>query len=69
MVDNGGRLGDIVETWGAVYPVITVLLLVIEPHVVDLLLPVRTLLLSVLLVPTTVLWTRPAMGRLRRRFR
>ena len=46
-------------TWAVVYPIITGLVLGIEPLVGDLATPLRTLILSVLMVPTMVYLAMP----------
>lgn len=51
-------------TWVVVYPLITSLLLILEPFVGSWPLPFRTLLLSAIMVPLMVLWAMPfAMAR------
>ena len=51
-------------TWISVYPIITTLLLVLEPLVGDLPVPVRTLILSALMVPIMAYAALPAVTRL-----
>ncbi len=47
-------------TWLIVYPMITVLLAILEPVVAGLALPLRTLVLSVIMVPALVYLALPA---------
>ncbi len=51
-------------TWAVAYPLITSLLLVLDPLVGNLVLPLRTLLLTALMVPIMVYWAVPAAIRL-----
>lgn len=48
-----------VVTWVVVYPMITVLLAVTEPILAEWPLPLRTLLLTVIMVPAMVVWAVP----------
>ena len=48
-----------VLTWAVVYPMITGLLIVLEPYVASLSLPFRTLILSALMVPAMVYVAMP----------
>ena len=50
-------------TWLAVYPLITVLSALLEPLVGNLSLPLRTLLLSVVMVPAMVYLALPFVTR------
>ncbi|MEM9062205.1 MAG: hypothetical protein AAGD13_17240 [Pseudomonadota bacterium] len=50
-------------TWAVAYPLITSLLLVLEPLVGGLALPLRTLVLTALMVPIMVYWAVPAAVR------
>ncbi|WP_434054426.1 MAG: hypothetical protein RDA78_05900 [Roseibium sp.] len=53
-------------TWLVVYPMITVLLAVLEPLLSDVAIPLRTLVLSLIMVPAMVYGTMPfATARLR----
>lgn len=47
-------------TWAVVYPLVTTLLMALEPLVGGLPVPVRTLLLSAILVPVMVYLAMPA---------
>jgi len=47
-------------TWAFAYPLITSLLLILEPLVRDLALPLRTFILTALMVPIMVYWALPA---------
>ncbi|MEM6932103.1 MAG: hypothetical protein AAF526_00815 [Pseudomonadota bacterium] len=47
-------------TWAVAYPLITSLLLLLEPLVGGLALPLRTLILTALMVPIMVYWAVPA---------
>lgn len=46
-------------TWLVVYPMITGLLILLEPVVSSWALPFRTLLLSAIMVPLMVFWAMP----------
>ncbi|MEM8700941.1 MAG: hypothetical protein AAGF82_03880 [Pseudomonadota bacterium] len=46
-------------TWLVVYPMITVLLAVLEPVLSDVAMPLRTLVLSVIMVPAMVYGAMP----------
>ena len=46
-------------TWLVVYPIITLLLAVSEPLLSDMALPLRTLILSLIMVPTMVYGAMP----------
>lgn len=50
-------------TWAVAYPLITSLLLVLEPLVGGLALPLRTFVLTALMVPVMVYWAVPAAIR------
>ena len=51
-------------TWLVVYPMLTVLLAVLEPVLSDVAMPLRTLVLSVIMVPAMVYGAMPfAAGR------
>ncbi len=56
-----------VVTWMVVYPVITVLLFLLEPVMRGWPLPLRTLLLTAIMVPLLVFWALPA-AHIRMRF-
>ncbi len=51
-------------TWLAVYPVITMLLAVLEPVIADWPIPFRTLVLTAIMVPVMVIWALPAANAL-----
>lgn len=53
------RLRTALITWLVVYPMITALLAILEPWVSGWPMPLRTLLLSALMVPLMVLWAMP----------
>ena len=53
-------------TWLVVYPLINLLLLVLDPLVAQWPMPLRTLLLTGLMVPVVVFWAMPLA---RKRFR
>ena len=48
-----------VTTWLAVYPLITLLLLIFEPVFQGVALPVRTLFLTTIMVPLLIYWIMP----------
>ncbi|MEM1433532.1 MAG: hypothetical protein AAGG11_05715 [Pseudomonadota bacterium] len=50
---------QILVTWIVVYPMITTLFLVLEPVLNPLPVPLRTLVVSAVMVPTMVLWAMP----------
>lgn len=53
-------------TWGVVYPMITLLLTGLEPFVSELATPIRTLILTALMVPAMVYVAMPfAKARLK----
>lgn len=60
----GRKLLQAFTTWVAVYPIITCLILVLDPLVRDWPTPARTLLLSSIMVPVMVIWAVPMMNRL-----
>ncbi len=51
-------------TWAVAYPLITSLLLALEPLVGELALPLRTLDLTALMVPIMVYWAVPTAIRM-----
>ena len=53
-------------TWSVVYPLITVLLMVLEPLLAGLPVPLRTLILTLILVPLMGYVAMPAATRLLR---
>lgn len=62
------KLRQTVVTWVVVYPVITSLLLLLEPMVGHWALPLRTLLLTAIMAPLMVLWAMPFATGLLQRF-
>ncbi|MEL7045272.1 MAG: hypothetical protein AAGL66_09660 [Pseudomonadota bacterium] len=50
-------------TWVAVYPIITLLALILESPLRDWPVPARTLLLSAVMVPLMVFWAVPTASR------
>lgn len=50
-----------VLTWIVAYPLITFLLAILEPLVGELPMPIRTFVLSVLMVPAMVYWAVPTV--------
>ncbi|MEO1249247.1 MAG: hypothetical protein AAFW76_05345 [Pseudomonadota bacterium] len=48
-------------TWAVVYPLITLLLLILEPLLTGLPMPLRTLALSAIMVPIMVYLAMPAV--------
>lgn len=52
-----------VATWLGVYPLITLLLWVLRPHVGGQPLPLQTLVLTVLMVPLSIYGTTPLVAR------
>ena len=58
------RTQTMLVTWLAAWPTITLLLAALEPVLIGLPLPVRTLALSALMVPAMVLGTIPLARRL-----
>lgn len=56
-----GALGAVFVTWLGVYPVLTVLALMLDPYLNELRLPIRTLVLSLIMVPMMVLLIMPGL--------
>ncbi len=50
--------------WLGIYPVITLVLAFVAPYLTDFPLPVRTLILTLLVVPTMVFGVLPVLTRL-----
>ncbi|MBT8447190.1 MAG: hypothetical protein HKO62_09695 [Gammaproteobacteria bacterium] len=65
--DAASRYRVAVVTWLVVYPVITLLLFMLEPMMRGWPLPLRTLLLTAIMVPLLVFWALPA-AHIRMRF-
>ncbi|MDJ0758818.1 MAG: hypothetical protein QNJ19_05425 [Woeseiaceae bacterium] len=57
------RLKKVFATWLAVYPVITLLSLVLDPLIRNLILPLQTLLISVVMVPLLSLVVMPVVKK------
>ena len=64
-----GRWVSVTTTWLGVYPLLTLLAWLLEPVLTDQHLAVRTLIMSVLMVPAMVLLVMPAMQSLRIRMK
>ena len=62
------KLRQTFVTWMVVYPLITGLILLLEPVVSSWALPLRTLLLSSIMVPLMVFWAMPFGTGLLHRF-
>lgn len=62
------KLRQTIVTWLAAYPVITSLIVLLDPIVSSWALPLRTLLLSSIMVPLMVLWAMPLATGLFHRF-
>lgn len=60
MSERRDRWQTVVTTWLAVYPLITLLLAALEPLLATWPLPLRTLVVSLVMVPVMVLWVAPA---------
>ncbi|GAB5412503.1 MAG: hypothetical protein Cons2KO_01060 [Congregibacter sp.] len=58
------KLRQTATTWIAVYPIITCLIASLEPVIGDWPIPIRTLLLSGVMVPLMVFWAVPTTNRL-----
>ena len=58
-----GKQKQVVLVWLAVYPIITILVWVLDPILAGLSLPLRTLLLSALMVPIMVYGAMPMIHR------
>ncbi|MEO0435850.1 MAG: hypothetical protein AAF098_02975 [Pseudomonadota bacterium] len=58
------KLHRTITTWAAVYPIITCLIFILEPLISAWPIPIRTLLLSSIMVPVMVLWAAPAINHL-----
>ena len=63
------KLRDVLVTWTVVYPIITGLLTLLEPLMEHWALPLRTLLLSMIMVPLVVIWGMSIATRLLQRLR
>lgn len=59
-----GKQKQTVLVWLAVYPIITGLVWVLEPVLSSMILPMRTLLLSALMVPIMVYGAMPLINKL-----
>ena len=55
-------------TWVVVYPIITILLICLEPFLRDVALPIRTLILTAIMVPIMVYLAMPAATSFLRRW-
>ena len=62
MKAESGRRRCALVIWLVTYPLITVLLYLLEPTVGGWPLPLRTLLISSIMVPVMVLWLVPALA-------
>ncbi|MEO1035911.1 MAG: hypothetical protein AAFX44_10160 [Pseudomonadota bacterium] len=61
------KIRRVIVTWLVVYPMVTLLLAIMESFTTAWPIPLRTLLLSVVMVPLLVLWAMPyATTRLKR---
>lgn len=67
-VHQQAKTMTLVSTWIGVYPLITGLALLFEPLLRDEPIPLRTLVLSLLMVPIMVLIISPVMNSLITRF-
>ncbi len=64
---QGGKTRLAIQTWIGVYPVLTVIALILEPILSDMEIPLRTLVMSVLMVPIMVFWIMPLIDRVARK--
>ncbi|MDJ0710693.1 MAG: hypothetical protein QNJ14_09895 [Woeseiaceae bacterium] len=62
------RAKTAVVTWLVAYPIITFLLVTLEPVFVGWPMPLRALLLSAIMVPVMVFWALPAATALFKEF-
>lgn len=62
------KLRQTLVTWAVVYPLITGLILLLDPVVSSWALPLRTLFLSSIMVPLMVFWAMPLGTGLFHRF-
>lgn len=63
------RLKLAVVNWLAIYPTITLLLFILEPHINSLLLPFKTFVLTVIVVPIMTFIAVPLIKALIYRFK
>ncbi len=61
---QGGKTRLAFRTWMGVYPVLTVIAVVLDPFLNDLPIPIRTMVMSILMVPIMVFWIMPVIFRI-----
>ncbi len=62
------KLRQVLVTWLIVYPIITTVITFLEPIVHEWSIPLRTGLISAIMVPVLVLWALPFANRRLHRF-
>lgn len=60
---QGGKVRAAFLTWLGVYPVLTIIAVLLEPLLAPMSIPLRTLLMSAVMVPVMVFWIMPAITR------
>ncbi|WP_229955728.1 hypothetical protein [Parasphingorhabdus litoris] len=61
---QGGKARLAVQTWIGVYPVLTLIAVALEPVLNDLPIPLRTMVMSILMVPMMVFWIMPLISKI-----
>ncbi len=61
---QGGKIRLAIQTWMGVYPVLTMIAVTLEPFLSDFPIPIRTMVMSILMVPIMVFWIMPVISRI-----